>query len=453
MSKRIVIVDDQDKILKSLARNLTRLGYLVDCTQSSQETLNVCKNNIPDLVLLDVMLGSESGIDLLSKLKVLYPDIPIIMITGHGTIERAVEALKRGACDFLEKPLLFNKLLITIERIFELEDVKKENSTYKDINCAKFITGDKATQELVERAKRIAATEIPILIYGESGTGKEVLTQELHASSRRSSAPLVQINCAAIPANLLDNELFGHKKGAFTGAISDYSGVFEKASGGTLHLDEIADMSLETQSKILRVLESGEYKRIGEQLVRHANIRFIASTNIDLNERVRENRFRQDLLFRLNAAVIRIPALRERKGDIMLIAQHFLDKKAILLSRKLYLSNEVEELFKNYSWCGNVRELRNTIDYASAVCRGDTIELNDLPEGLSSGQTNCESPKNKETTSTSITTRITRNGKSEKESIIAALHEAKFNKKRAAEILSISRRSLYNKIAKHSIEV
>ncbi len=451
MYKSIVIVDDQERILKSLKRNLAKLDYQVECAQNSAQTLELLQEKQADLVLLDVMLGKEKGTELLQLIKSRYPDITVIMITGHGTIEMAVEAVKLGAYDFLEKPLLFNKLLITIERAFELKKIKQENQSYQQINAASFITSDPETRDIVERARRIAGTDLPILIYGESGTGKEVLTKELHAASPLSGKPLIQVNCAAIAESLLDSELFGHTRGSFTGATSDYSGVFEKASGGTLHLDEIADMSLETQAKILRVLESGEYKRIGEQRIRRADIRFIASTNIDLDERVKEGRFRQDLLFRLNAAVIRIPPLRERICDVFMITEHFLKKKSLLLGKDFELSYEVRVAFSGHSWYGNVRELRNTIDYASAVAASNVIQLRDLPESFFAViNDNAEA---EETDSTSITRRIIRDGNQERCKILQALEDARYNKKRAAELLKISRRSLYNKIAKHKIEV
>ncbi len=451
MYKSIVIVDDQERILKSLKRNLAKLDYQVECAQNTAQTLELLQEKQADLVLLDVMLGKEKGTELLQLIKSRYPDITVIMITGHGTIEMAVEAVKLGAYDFLEKPLLFNKLLITIERAFELKKIKQENQSYQQINAANFITSDPETKDIVERARRIAGTDLPILIYGESGTGKEVLTKELHAASPLSGKPLIQVNCAAIAESLLDSELFGHTRGSFTGATSDYSGVFEKASGGTLHLDEIADMSLETQAKILRVLESGEYKRIGEQRIRRADIRFIASTNIDLDERVKEGRFRQDLLFRLNAAVIRIPPLRERICDVFMIAEHFLKKKSLLLGKDFELSDEVRVAFSSHSWYGNVRELRNTIDYASAVTASNVIQLCDLPESFFAVIN--DNTEAEETDSTSITRRIIRDGNQERCKILQALEDARYNKKRAAELLKISRRSLYNKIAKHKIEV
>lgn len=453
MNKQILIIDDQQRILKSLKRNLEHHNYRVECAQNSTETLNILKSSKSDLILLDVMLGKEKGIELLSKLKEDYPQIPIIMITGHGTIEMAVEAVKLGAYDFLEKPLLFKKLLITIERALELTEIKKENDSYKEINGSQFLTTDRTTIEMIEKARRIASTKLPILIYGESGTGKEVLTKELHEASPLKNKPLLQINCAAISESLLDSELFGHSKGAFTGAHADYTGVFEKASGGTLHLDEIADMSLETQAKILRVLENGEYKRIGEQQVRHADLRFIASTNIDLNERVQEGRFRQDLLFRLNAAVIRIPPLRERIGDVFLIAEHFLKKKSLLLDKKFQISDEVKDLFSHHLWHGNVRELRNTIDFASAVASTNTISKEDLPESFFAENSNQNKDGYIDTENTSSTRRVIRENNPEKRKIIQALEDSKYNKKKAAEMLNISRRSLYNKIARLKIEI
>ncbi len=452
MQKQIIIIDDQERILKSLKRNLTKLEYRVECAQNSAQALALIENERPDLILLDVMLGKEKGIDLLSQLKSSYPELPVIMITGHGTIEMAVEAVKRGAYDFLEKPLLFNKLLITIERVFELEEIKRENRSLSAIKCSSFITSDPESIEMLGRARRIAGTDLPILIFGESGTGKEVLTKEIHSHSLLRDKPLIQVNCAAFAESLLDSELFGHAKGAFTGASTDYSGVFEKASGGTLHLDEIGDMSLEIQAKILRVLESGEYKRVGEQRIRHADIRFIASTNIDLDTRVKEGRFRQDLLFRLNTAIIRIPPLRERLEDVFIISEHFLKKKSLLIGKDFTLSEEVREAFSSHPWHGNVRELRNTIDYASAVTRSDTIDLSDLPESFFVSDTNDQTEHNNPS-STSITRRIIRDGNKERREILQALEDARYNKKRAAELLKISRRSLYNKIAKHNIEV
>ncbi len=443
MGDEILIIDDKVKLCKSLAQNFNNIGYKSYYSTNSHGAISlVSKYNIK-AVLLDVMLGEENGLDVLKKLLTLNDKLPVIMITGYGTIETAVKSIKTGAFDYVQKPLNFNKLLKVIENAIELYNLSEENYNLKNriVDLSpEMIIQDKKMKDLCNKAKRLASTDIPVLICGENGTGKELIADFIHKNSIRNIYRMVKVNCTAFPENLLDNELFGHEKGAYTGADSQYIGVFEKSHKSTLFLDEIGDMVFATQSKILRTLQNKEIRRIGGSKTIKVDMRFIASTNKDLEKLIVEKRFREDLFYRLNAATLKIPPLRERKEDIPLLIKYFIKEFSKNNLKKIkYVSDKVLKKFLEYNWPGNIRELKNTINYATAISLKDFVDIEDLP---------------------AIFTDIGKDDKedgilaeSEKRLILKMLQKSNYNKKKTAEMLKISRKTLYNKLRKYEISI
>ncbi len=379
--------------------------------------------------------------EVLQQLTAVDKHPPVIMITGFGSIETAVKAVKSGAYDYVQKPLNFNKLLSTIENAVKLSELKKENRQLKSriVELSdRIVTQDKSMLDLCHKARRLAATEIPILVLGENGTGKELLANFIHNHSNRSSRSFNCINCAAFPESLLDNELFGHEKGAYTGANGTFCGVFEKADHGTLLLDEIGDMAPTTQAKILRTLQNNEIRRIGGNKNIHIDVRFIACTNKDLDQLISKGRFREDLYYRINAATLIIPPLRARLGDIPLLVDHFLEVYAENNSKKMAgVSEKVLHCFLNYHWPGNIRELKNTINYAATMAQSDRIRIEDLPAIFCEMEAQGADYNIREAT--------------EKMMIMRMLKQAEYNKRKAAKLLKISRKTLYNKLKKYGI--
>ncbi|MDC7234261.1 MAG: sigma-54 dependent transcriptional regulator [Spirochaetales bacterium] len=440
MKKHILIIDDNEKLCRSLCRNFEQLGYKKAYVCNTADAQDYLKNTPPDTVLLDIALGDESGLDLLKYIREEHPALPVIMITGYGTIETAIESIKSGAFDYIQKPLEFNKLLVIVENALRMKQLKEENTGLKSRifrMAPKMITGDPGFIQLCEKAERLADTDFPILIQGESGTGKEGMAEFIHNRSGRNAAELVKINCAAFPENLLDNELFGHEKGAYTGADDRFKGVFEKADGGTLLMDEIGDMTLATQAKILRTIQNSEIRRIGGDRTIHIDVRFIASTNKDLKELIRKGQFREDLYYRLSTATIQLPPLRDRKGDIPLLADSFLSEYYGKENHRKSFSPRFSDVLNQYDWPGNIRELKNIINYAAALAVKENIDLEDLPPSFLQ--------ETAETRSESLLE------SSEKELILKTLRKTNNNKKKTAEILNLSRKTLYNKLAKYEI--
>jgi DNA-binding NtrC family response regulator len=443
MKNCILIIDDNEKICKSLKENFEKIGYGCITAASGEEaleTITACEINT---AILDLKLGEENGITILEKIRELNPGLPVLILTGFGTIETAVEAIKIGAFDYLQKPVNFTKLQKTVENAVTMNNLETQNRIMqKKINSLSYSIVSRNVQMLgiLENSLKLAATDLPILIVGESGTGKELVADFIHQNSDRKIYTLEKINCASFPESLLDNELFGHERGAYTGADASFKGVFERAHGGSLFLDEIGDMPLSIQSKILRTLQNHEIRRLGGKETRKVDVRFIAATNKNLQDLMEAGKFRQDLFYRLNAAMISIPALRDRKEDISFLSTHFLQELAE--ERELQpaeLSDEVTVLFHEYSWPGNVRELKNVIKYAGTVTNNTTICLNDLPPYLFNHAERKESLNLKDDV--------------EKELISRVLKETNYNKKRAAEILRICRKTLYNKIEKYGIPI
>jgi two-component system nitrogen regulation response regulator NtrX len=383
MYPAVLIVDDETTIIESLSGILSDDGFEVIHAFNGYEALKKIDTESPDIVLLDIWMPGMDGIETLKEIKQKFPSIPVVMITGHGSIESAVDATKSGAFDFLEKPLSIDKVMVTINNALNFRKLEEENLYLRKKTIEKnSITGTSpAVQKLYQEVMTAAPTDAAILITGENGTGKEMVARTLHQFSRRPEEPFIIINCAAIPEETLDSELFGHEKGVLGHAASKNMGKFELAAGGTLFLDEIGDMNINTQAKILRALESKTFQRIGSSRVIHMDARIIASTNKDLTKEIENGRFRQDLYFRLNVIPIHVPPLRERKQDIPMLVDTFLTKLAgqSATPRKT-MSKGALDLLARYAWPGNVRELKNLMERLSIMVRENLIDIPHLPD-------------------------------------------------------------------------
>lgn len=427
MNPSILIVDDNEKLCGILAQDFERAGYRCRFALGGVQALDAVRSGQTDAILLDLRLGGENGLDVLRDLRQIDASIPVIMATAYASIENAVEAIKRGAFDYVQKPAPFPVLLRVVEQA-----LKGRRGSAGPRPEGAFITRSARTLECLARMEKLAQTEHPVFIMGESGTGKDLLAEFIHLRSPRAASPLCRINCAALPASLLDNELFGHDRGAYTGAVGDFPGIFERAGGGSLFLDEIGDMSLEIQAKILRTLQNKEIRRLGGRATLRVDVRFIAATNKDIAAMVREGRFREDLYYRLSTAVFEIPPLRERPEDIPGLAAHFLAGDAVSV-----VDAEAMRILLDHAWPGNVRELKNALDYAQAMASGSAIGVADLPAYLHPPGFRPGGPSNPD--------------EREKQVILDALRRAGNNRSQAAGLLNMSRRTLYNKLAKHGI--
>lgn len=443
MKQKILIVDDHLKLYKSLARNFKHLGYQTIHAQNGKEALDLLAQGAIQVVLLDIMLGRESGIEVLEHLLALNPRIPVVMITGYGSIDTAVQSMKLGAFDYITKPLDFDKLVKIIENALNDSNLSEETrrvKTRENEGSPQIVTQNPMMLELCQKARKLAATDLPVLITGENGTGKEIIADLIHLHSPRSARRILKINCAAFPETLLDNELFGHEKGSYTGADSAFKGVFERADQSSLFLDEIGDMPLTIQAKILRTLQNHEIRRIGGEHTITVNVRFIASTNKNLPAQIEQNAFRRDLFYRLNTAMLHLPPLRKRKEDIPLLVAHFLSEyaRANAASSKS-VSDAVIERFLDYDWPGNVRELKNTINYAAALCSKDLIQPEDLPPNFSHSDARDDAENLRD--------------EIEKNLILKMLQKTNYNKKKTAESLNMSRTTLYAKLQKYGLSL
>ena len=441
MGNTILIIDDNIKLCRSLSRNFERFGYKCLMAFTKHEAIDTYRKNNINVVLLDIVLGENNGLEVLSTLKDIDENVTVLMITGYASIESAVKSIKIGAYDYIQKPLDFDKLLKITENAIKFSDIKtkrKKNPSERFIaSIPQIVTNNVLMIELCAKAKKLAGTDIPILICGDNGTGKEIFADYIHANSSRSDRNILKINCAAFPENLLDNELFGHEKGSYTGAETTFKGVFERADGCTLFLDEIGDMSPAIQAKILRVLQNKEIRRIGGDSTINVDVRFIAASNKNLDKLIAQSKFRKDLFYRLGAATINIPPLRERKDDISLLALHFLKELSCNDRPIKGLDKEVLEIFTSFEWPGNIRQLKNTIHYAAAITTGNYISLKDLPSLFTEIKQSSKDYNIRETT--------------EKGIILQILQNTHYNKKKASEILRMSRKTLYNKIEKYGI--
>ena len=443
MKDTILIVDDKVKLCETLAKTFGQLGYHALYATNSQDALRLLSASPVQVVLLDIMLGEENGIDILQQMKRVRANLQVIMITGYASIESAVQSIKLGAFDYVKKPLDFEYLLRVVENAIRPADKTPSvlPSTEND-PLSRLITRHPQMLEVCEKARKLAATDLPVLIIGENGTGKELVADLIHGYSNRHAHAMLKINCAAFPETLLDNELFGHEKGAYTGANSLFRGVFERADQSSLFLDEIGDMPLTIQAKILRTLQNKEIRRLGGNTTITVNVRFIAATNKDVRRLISDERFREDLYYRLNTAVITIPPLRERKEDIPILVEHFLQEYAATHGTQMkQISETVLRRFSQYYWPGNVRELRNVVNYAAAISSNGMITHEDLPPELPDETE--EPPAAPENIREEM----------EKNLILSLLQKNEYNKKRTAELLNMSRKTLYSRLRKYGIPI
>jgi len=382
LAKTILIVDDEVSILQSLEGILSDEGFETICVESGALALEKIEEVMPDLVLLDIWMPDMDGIETLVKIKEAYPNLQVVIMSGHGTIETAVKATKIGAYDFIEKPLSLEKLLLSVNNALDYYRLEEEISLFKQKEKDKYnITGySESITELKEQIRIVAPTNAWVLISGENGTGKEIAAHTIHRLSGRSHKPMVEVNCAAIPEELIESELFGHEKGAFTGASTMRKGKFDLAHEGTIFLDEIGDMSLKTQSKTLRILEEQKFERVGGSRTIHVDVRVIAATNKDLEAEIEKGNFREDLYFRLNVIPIIVPPLRERVEDIPELLSVF--QKEVSLNANLEskeFSSESIEILKKYQWPGNIRELKNLVERLVIMTPRRLIQAKDIP--------------------------------------------------------------------------
>ncbi len=382
-SGRILLVDDDPDILEVLGDRLVSQGYTVRAARDGVEAVESVKADPPDVILLDLQMPRMGGLEFMKHVAEEDRDITVVVITAVGTIERAVEAMKQGAYDFITKPFNPEQVTLTVAKALEREGLKRTNKLLRDELSqreVRLIGEAPRMAEIIGTAQRAAASRSTVTILGESGTGKEVLARAIHEWSDRRSAPFVAVNCVALTEELLESELFGHEKGSFTGAVSQKAGKFEVADGGTIFLDEIAEIRPQLQAKLLRVLQEHQFERVGGTASLHVDIRVIAATNRDLTAEIQAGRFREDLYYRLNVITVNMPPLRERAGDIPTLAEHFLERYARETKRAVNgISREALEALLRYEWPGNVRELQNTIERAVVLGGSDEIVLDDLP--------------------------------------------------------------------------
>jgi DNA-binding NtrC family response regulator len=464
--KSILIVDDEEGIRNALGKFFRREGYEAATAATADEAIALAEKSYFAAAVLDVRLGGvDRGAELLSELRARDPDLSVVMVTGYGSVESAVRAMKEGASDYILKPVDNARLLEAVRRSIELARLRRDNAYLRRELIANVYSHDIVTQDprylsLIELADRVKDSEATVLLSGESGTGKEVMARYIHFTGSRRDKPFVGINCAALSETLLLSELFGHEKGSFTGAVERRIGKFELAHRGTLFLDEIGDMSLQVQSKLLRVLEESSFERVGGNKSIEVDIRVIAATNKDLGELIRKGEFRGDLYYRINIVNLRLPPLRERRGDIPILVDHFIAKYAAKYNRPVTeASPEVVELWSGHDWPGNVRELQNAVNQAVLLCRGRAIDLSTL--AVAQGQigplsslcpdedAEAEGELSAITTLRALRDEVT--ARYERRLIEAALRRNGGNKSRTATELDVTRKTLADKMAQYGI--
>ncbi len=445
---RVLIVDDEEGIRRSLEGILGDEGFTTSPAADGEAAIAAIEaDGAPDLVRLDIAMPGRDGVEILVELSKRWPDLPVVMMSGHGTIETAVRTTRHGAYDFIEKPLSIDKLLLTLQHALERSNLKRENVRLRAQNLrAHEILGDSLqVAKLKEQIQLAAPSNGWVLISGDNGTGKELVARQIHTQSRRAEGPFVEVNCAAIPEELIESELFGHEKGAFTGAVAQKQGKFELAHGGTLFLDEVADMSLMTQAKVLRILQEQTFVRVGGTELLDVDVRVIAATNKDLEQEISTGRFREDLYYRLNVIPFRVPALRERAEDVPILARTFVEefcREAGVLPKPI--TPAAAKLLSGHSWPGNVRELRNLMERVVIMSPGSAIGVRDLPDTLRVSA---------DPESTAAATLDEARKSFERDYLLARLAEHGWNISRTAEAIGLARESLSRKIKAHEIEV
>ena len=460
MSRRVLVVDDEKGIREALQQVLEYEAIEVQTCPSGGEALQRYAEFRPDLVFLDVKMQGMDGLETLRKLRELDAHAQVVMISGHGTIQTAVEATQLGAYDFLEKPLDTDRILLTLRNALQHLDLESENVRLKaEVHAQYEIVGSsKAIQQVIERIEKVAPTAARVLITGENGTGKELVARAIHALSPRARGPFVEVNCAAIPSELIESELFGHMKGSFTGAFADRAGKFELADGGTLFLDEIGDMSLSAQAKVLRALEEGVISRVGSGKTLEVDVRVIAATNKDLKVEIAAGRFRDDLLYRLNVVPIEVPPLRGRRGDIPQLLEHFMEQltRGGGLPRK-ELDQEAVKRLASHDWPGNIRELRNAVERLLILTPGAVVRVEEV-ERLA-GMTTADGGPGRGTGSADLAgapwsraaTFEQFKQAAERAFLLAKLQENDWNVSETARTLEMPRSNLYKKIERYGL--
>src|SRR5499426_2002406 len=446
--EHILIVDDEPAIRSTLRDVLEDEGYRVSAVGGGADALRFFADELPDVTFLDIWMGRMDGLETLAEVKRARPEAVVVMISGHGTIETAVKATRLGAYDFVEKPLSLEKILITVSRALEHARLERENAALRaSLEQRAEIVGESAAiRALRDQIATAAPTTGRVLIHGENGSGKELVARSIHVQSTRRERAFVEVNCAAIPEDLIESELFGHEKGAFTGALARRRGRFELADGGTLFLDEIGDMSLHTQAKVLRALEEQSFERVGGKETIKVDVRVITASNRDLAALIAEGRFREDLYYRLNVIPIEVPALRARRDDIPLLVDHFLTLFCAENGRRRKgIAVEALAYFVGYDWPGNVRELRNMVERLVIMTPGDVIGPDDLPASLRPRSEPVAAPEGRPRT-----LKEARDG-FERAYILAELRMHDWNMTRTAEQLGIERSHLYRKVRAYRI--
>jgi two-component system nitrogen regulation response regulator NtrX len=449
MPYRVLVIDDETAIREAIRMTLEYEGYKIDEARSGQDGIDKATKTAYDAILLDIKMPILDGIEVLENLREQKVQTPIVMVSGHGDVHTAVECTKRGAFDFLEKPLNRDKLLLTVRNAVRQRSLEEENTELRSKKEREYqLVGDSPLmRELKDQIERAAPTKATVLITGESGTGKELVAREIHRRSARSNAPFIQVNCAAIPEELIESELFGHEKGSFTGAVRKQTGKFVAADGGTIFLDEIGDMSLRTQAKVLRVLQEGEVEPVGSATVVKVDVRVIAATNKNLEAEIASGHFRSDLYYRLNVIPIRTPPLRERRDDVAVLAQHFATLFSAEYNRQARtFSTAALKALQDAPWRGNVRELRNMIERLVIMVPGEKIDIGDLPAEFFRNATEIISSAMR------LATLQEFKDEAEKAFILAKLREHGWNVSKTAEAIDTPRSNLYKKIEQYDIK-
>jgi two-component system nitrogen regulation response regulator NtrX len=446
--RRVLVIDDEKAVRETLSEILADEGYAVTAIDSGEEGLRRLREENFDLAFLDVWLKDRDGLSILEAADGRLVEIPVVMISGHANVETAVKAVRLGAYDFLEKPLSLERVILTAQKAIERRDLLAEVASFRgrSESEATLLGESPAMEQLRREIARVAPTDARVLIMGENGTGKELVARSIHRQSERADSLLVEVNCAAIPEELIESELFGHLRGSFTGAAEDRRGKFEEADGGTLFLDEVGDMSARTQSKVLRALQEGRFTRVGGSKPISSDARVLSATNKNLSEEIRKGMFREDLFFRLAVVPIAVPPLRERRQDIPLLARHFLRQASLRFGRRpKTLSSSALQALESYRWPGNVRELKNLIERLMILCTEEEIRREDLPVEFGDGEPPAELPAD--------ASLKTAREEFERRYIFAALRRHRGNISRTAEALQVERSNLYRKLKSYGIEV
>jgi two-component system nitrogen regulation response regulator NtrX len=460
---RILVIDDEAAIRDSLRMTLEYEGYEFLGAATGQEGLALAEREAPDLVLLDVKMPGMDGIEVLERLRNMNDSLPVVVVSGHGTISTAVEATRKGAFDFIEKPFASERVLVSLRNALDSRQLRDENRTLKKaVEVRHQMIGDSPVlKQVMAAVGRAAPTNATVLISGESGVGKELVARTIHRNSLRSRERFVQVNCAAIPEDLIESELFGHEKGSFTGATEKQVGKFEQADRGTIFLDEVGDMSAKTQAKVLRVLQEGEVERLGSARTIKVDVRVIAATNKNLEEEIEKGSFREDLYFRLAVIPIHVPPLRARPADIALLVRHYMDYFSRENNvRPKRITPAALDALGRYRWKGNIRELRNTVERLNIMTSADVIDLADLPEGVrspaawpgGSGSTASTSPKpSSDGDAAKAGTLREFKENAERVFLVGKLRENGWNISKTAEVIGTPRSNLYKKLEQYQI--